>query len=47
MGRTKISKQPIVTGKQQKKQKRDIKELETYWAINQSKKYTSLDECPF
>lgn len=33
--------------KQQKKQKRDIEELETYWAINQAKKYTSLDECPF
>ena len=25
----------------------ELKQLETYWAINQAKKYTSLDECPF
>lgn len=33
--------------KQKKKQKKAEEELELYWAINQAKKYTSLDECPF
>ena len=33
--------------RQQKKQKRDIEELETYWAIEKSKEYTSISECPF
>ena len=33
--------------RQKKKQDKDLQELEMYWAINQAKKYTSLDECPF
>lgn len=33
--------------RQRKKQERDTKELEMYWAINKAKEYTSLDECPF
>ena len=33
--------------RQKKKQNKDLQELEMYWAINQAKKYTSLDECPF
>ena len=33
--------------RQKKKQKKAEEELELYWAINQAKKYTSLDECPF
>ena len=33
--------------RQKKKQDKSLQELEIYWAINQAKKYTSLDECPF
>ena len=33
--------------RQKKKQNKDLQELEMYWAINQEKKYTSLNECPF
>ena len=33
--------------RQKKRQEKVEKELELYWAFNQAKKYTSLDECPF
>lgn len=33
--------------RQKKKQEKEQKELETYWAIEKSKDYTSLENCPF
>ena len=33
--------------RQKKRQNKDLQQLESYWAIERAKKYTSLDECPF
>ena len=33
--------------RQKKRQDKDLRQLETYWAIEKSKEYTSLDKCPF
>ena len=33
--------------RQKKKQDKDLQQLEIYWAIEKSKEYTSISECPF
>ena len=33
--------------RQQKRQKRNIEELETYWASEKAKDYTQMETCPF
>lgn len=33
--------------RQKKKQDKDLRQLEIYWAIEKSKEFTSLNECPF